>query len=135
MIPSAFVFLDALPLSPVGKVDRAALPEPGRSRPPLDVAYVAPRTRLETPRGRRLGRGARAGASRADADFLELGGHSLAATRLLFRLNQRLGLDLPFPNLFEAPTVAAQARAILEVLAAKLPEAELPRLLDQIEPR
>jgi amino acid adenylation domain-containing protein len=133
MIPSAFVLLDALPLSPVGKVDRAALPEPGRSRPPLEVAYVAPRTRLEETLADAWAEALELDEVGVDDHFLELGGHSLAATRLVFRLNEQLGVELPVSHLFEAPTVAAQSRTILDFLAARLPDAELERLLGRIE--
>ena len=135
MIPSAFVFLDALPLSPAGKVDRMALPDPGRSRPPLEVAYVAPRTRLEETLADAWAEALELDRVGVDDDFLDLGGHSLAATRLLFRLTTQLGVDLPLSHLFEAPTVAAQARAILDLLAARLPDVERERLLRRIETR
>ncbi len=135
MIPSAFVFLDALPLSPAGKVDRTALPDPGRSRPPLEAAYVAPRTGLEEALADAWADALELDRVGVDDDFLDLGGHSLAATRLLFRLTGRLGVELPLSNLFETPTVAAQARAILDLLAATLPDAERERLLGRIETR
>ena len=135
MIPSAFVFLDALPLSPAGKVDRTALPDPGRSRPPLEAAYVAPRTGLEEALADAWADALELDRVGVDDDFLDLGGHSLAATRLLFRLTERLGVELPLSNLFETPTVAAQARAILDLLAATLPDAERERLLGRIETR
>jgi amino acid adenylation domain-containing protein len=133
MIPSAFVFLDTLPLSPVGKLDRTALPDPGRTRPPLEVAYVAPRTRLEETLADVWAEALELDRVGVDDDFLDLGGHSLAATRLLFRLTEQLGVDLHVSDLFEAPTVAVQARSILDIVAARLPDAELEGLLRRLE--
>ena len=129
MIPSVFVFLDALPLSPVGKVDRAALPEPGRDRPALDVVYTAPRTPLEELLADVWAEVLDLDQVGVDDDFLDLGGHSLTAAQLAFRLNERLAVELPLAELFEASTIADQAQAILRVLAGALPDGEGERLL------
>jgi amino acid adenylation domain-containing protein len=110
MVPSTFVLLDALPLTPSGKVDRKALPAPqeeaGRE------GYVAPRAGLEEVVAniwapllgvRRVG---------AHDNFFELGGHSLLATQVVSRLREVLQRELPVRVLFEAPTVAELARRI-----------------------
>jgi amino acid adenylation domain-containing protein len=106
MVPSAFVALDALPLTPNGKVDRRALPRP--DAPPAG-GYVVPRdvTELEVARiwSEALGV-ARVGA--AD-DFFRLGGHSLLALRMMARIRERFGRELPLAALFRGPTVAAFA--------------------------
>ena len=135
MIPSAFVFLDALPLSVVGKVDRASLPEPGRGRPLLDIAYTAPRTRLEETLADAWAEMLELDQVGVDDNFLELGGHSLAAARLMFLLHERLGIDLSLSGFLAAPTVATQARAIVHLIAARLPDQDLERVLDEFEAR
>ena len=108
MVPSALVMLEALPLSPTGKVDRRALPAPERA----GDRYVAPRTAAEQAvaaiYAEVLGT-ARVGGT---DDFFELGGHSLLATRVLSRIRSRLGVDLPFRTLFETPTVERLAAAV-----------------------
>ncbi|HEX2188124.1 MAG TPA: amino acid adenylation domain-containing protein [Longimicrobiaceae bacterium] len=108
MVPSALVALEALPLTPSGKTDRAALPAPER---PAD-AYTAPRTQVEEVLaavwGALLGRervGTREG-------FFALGGHSLLATQVISRVRQLFGVDLPLRALFEAPTVERLAARI-----------------------
>ena len=111
MVPSIFVFLDALPRTPSGKVDRRALPAPVRDRPNLDQPYVEPRTALEKticglwstllgvePVGVR-------------DDFFELGGTSLIALHFASQL-AREGHDLPIVQLFERPTPAGLAAFI-----------------------
>ncbi|MGW4381389.1 amino acid adenylation domain-containing protein [Kitasatospora sp. NPDC004531] len=109
MVPAVFVVGD-LPTSVNGKIDRAKLPAPPRSRPELDVPYREPASDLE----RRI---ARVWADVLDLDdlgaddsFFELGGDSLRATRLLATLRTALGLDLSMADLFAEPTVAAVAR-------------------------
>ena len=135
MVPSAFVFLDALPLSPVGKVDRAALPEPGRDRPPLEVAYAAPRTPLEEMLVDTWAEVLALDQVGVDDEFLDLGGHSLAAAQLAFRLSGQLRLELPWAAVLEASTVAAQAQAILRSLPGVLSDGDLARLLGPDRPR
>ena len=109
MVPSAVVHLERLPLTPVGKVDRDALPAPEGERQ-TEHAYVAPRSELE----RRI-----AGIWREvlgveqvgiDDNFFDLGGHSLLLTRLRARLEAELEVELPIVKLFQHPTVSATAR-------------------------
>jgi len=126
MIPAAFVWLEAFPLTPHGKVDRGALPAPdwaaeGRSGEAL------PRSPLEE-----LLAGIWAdvlGVERVgvDDDFFALGGHSLLASRLLARVQRVLGVTLPLSDLFQAPTVAALAGRIGPLAGAEPPPAAIPR--------
>jgi amino acid adenylation domain-containing protein len=112
MVPSAFVMLDRLPLAPNGKLDRAALPEPDAAALAAGQAYTAPETPAEE----------KVAAIWADVlgiervgihdDFFALGGHSLRATRVIARVEERFGVALPLRTLFENPTVATLAAAI-----------------------
>jgi amino acid adenylation domain-containing protein len=109
MVPTAWVFLAALPLSPAGKVDRRALPAPQVDRV---AERVAPRdgdeeTVLAIWR-EVLGR---EDLGMTD-DFFEVGGHSLVATRVMTRLRERAGVTLPLRVLFQHPTAAALAAAL-----------------------
>ncbi len=111
MVPSALVLLDALPLTPTGKVDRRALPAPDGA-PAGDAASAAPRT----PTAEVLA-GAWAellGVARVGAhdSFFELGGHSLLATQLASRVRRAFGVELPVRAVFEAPTLAGLAERV-----------------------
>jgi len=112
MIPSAFVVLAALPLTPNGKVDRRALPEPSVSRPHLDTPFVAPATPLETELARIWAEALELEGLGVGDDFLDLGGHSLAAARIASRVLGAFDVELPMASLFAATTVAAMARLI-----------------------
>lgn len=112
MVPAAFAELTALPLTPSGKLDRAALPAPDAARPEAGAGYMAPRTETEE-----LLTGIWAqvlGLDRAgiEDDFFELGGHSLLAARLISRVQRVFAADIPLAALFEHPTVASLAAVI-----------------------
>ena len=106
MVPSAFVFLDALPLSPNGKLDRQRLPAPDPGRVDEDRIFVPPRTpteeRVAAIFAQLLGRD-RVGVH---DDFFEMSGDSLLAIQAASRVRQALGIELPLTRLFETPTVA-----------------------------
>ncbi|HLE85933.1 MAG TPA: amino acid adenylation domain-containing protein, partial [Thermoanaerobaculia bacterium] len=109
MVPGSFVRLDALPMAPTGKVDRRALPDPGRERPELDAVYEPPRTATE---GALAGIWADVlGLDRVGVhdDLFALGGHSLIVSRIATRVRGELGRELPLLTVFERPTVAGLA--------------------------
>ncbi|OYP10562.1 hypothetical protein CFC35_40930 [Streptomyces sp. FBKL.4005] len=130
MVPSAVVVLDALPLTANGKVDRAALPAPGRDAPASPAQ--PPRTPMES----RLAALCAELLDRDDIavhdDFFALGGHSLLATQLVTRVRTEFAVDVSLRGFFEAPTVAALAEQILALQAAALDEAELDSLLAEL---
>jgi len=112
MLPSAFVFLDAMPLTASGKVDRRALDALDVSELSLQTPFVAPRTPIEE----RLAAmwSELLGVERVGAldNFFDLGGHSLLTTQLVSRLRAAFELEVPLPTFFEDPTVAGLAQAI-----------------------
>ncbi len=110
MVPAAFLLLDALPLSPNGKVDRRALPAPGAAAG--GAAFSAPRTPLEEMIAGVWSEVLKADRVGRDDNFFELGGHSLLATRVLSRLRETLQVEVPLRALFEASTVARQAALV-----------------------
>jgi acyl carrier protein len=101
MIPSAFVFLEEIPLTPQGKYDRRALPAPNRFE---ESHLVAPRDVLELQLTEQWEELLRVPCGVTD-DFFELGGHSLLAVRLMSRIEQLYGKKIPLATLFKAPTI------------------------------
>jgi amino acid adenylation domain-containing protein len=116
MIPAAFVVLDAFPRTPNGKIDRKQLPVPERSRT-TEVAYVAPRTLTEEILAGTWAEILDLERVGVEDDFFDLGGHSLLAMRVVSRMRQALGVELPLRDLFGAPNVARLA-ARIEALRA-----------------
>ncbi|QIO63385.1 hypothetical protein HA463_37850 (plasmid) [Rhizobium leguminosarum bv. trifolii] len=122
MVPSAFVRLEALPLTMNGKLDRKALPVPD------DDAYA--RRAYEAPLAgiwaellgvERVGR---------HDNFFELGGHSLLAVRLLVRLTEALAVELPLAILFAKPTLAELAReSSISLITQEFDSHQLQKLL------
>jgi len=118
MMPSAFVLLDALPLSPNGKVDRRALPAPERTRPALAGAFAAPRTPVEEVLAGLWAQVFDVEQVSLHDNFFDLGGQSLLAMQVLSRVREAFQVELPLRHLFEAPTVAGLAERIETALRA-----------------
>jgi hypothetical protein len=133
MVPSVFVFLDVLPLTPHGKVDRQALPPAAGTRPDLEKAFVAPRTPVEKALSviwtqilglQQLG---------IYDNFFELGGHSLSAARVISLARIAFEMKLPLRTLFEKPTIEELALVISQSLALGTEQEHLCPILTELE--
>src|SRR3990172_6913022 len=133
MIPSAFVMLRALPLTPNGKVDRLALPEPGKSRPELETPFVAPKTPVEEELARIWAEVLSLDQVGIHDNFFDLGGHSLAATRVVSQVIKKFQLEIPLQSLFQSPTVATMAAVIAKHQGKNLGDEELASILTELE--
>ncbi|MFY0571228.1 non-ribosomal peptide synthase/polyketide synthase [Archangium lansingense] len=105
MVPSAFVALEALPLTANGKVDRKALPAPEPANP-KGAKGTAPRTATEELLANMWATLLGVEHVGVEDDFFALGGHSLVATRLVSWIRAAFGVELPVSAVFESPTVA-----------------------------
>jgi amino acid adenylation domain-containing protein len=112
MIPSIFVVMEKLPLSPNGKIDRKALPPPDQGRVEVAGEFVAPRDPLEQMLAqiwseilsiRRIG---------IHDNFFELGGHSLLAVRIMAEIERLVKKRLPLATFLQAPTIGGLAEVL-----------------------
>jgi amino acid adenylation domain-containing protein/FkbM family methyltransferase len=114
MIPSAFVLLDALPLTSNGKVDRKSLPPPGLGSLDSKKGYVAPGNRVEQVVASIWAEVLKLERVSIVDNFFEIGGHSLSATQVASRIRNTFSIDMPLRWLFEAPTI----KRLSEVMVA-----------------
>jgi amino acid adenylation domain-containing protein len=133
MVPSDVVVLDALPLTPSGKVDRRALPEPDAGRAAEARPWRAPQTPIEEELCATWARLFDLERVSADDDFFELGGHSLLATQLVSDLRAAFRLELPLRALFDFPVLADLAREVERALREGKGTA-VPPLVPQFRP-
>jgi amino acid adenylation domain-containing protein len=133
MVPSVFVTLNSLPKAPNGKVQLSALPAPSRGRPLLDRSITLPRTPLETTVCAIWREVLELDEVGIHDPFLDLGGDSLAAGRIIARITERFHVDLSLRSLIETPTVAGLAAAIAGRLAHALARSAQERLLAEPE--
>ena len=110
MVPSAFVVLDALPMTVSGKLDKRALPAPTFDGPAVEKPANASEQRMAELWAETLG--AEVEQLSVHANFFELGGHSLLATQLVTRVGRAFDVDLPLRVLFESPTLRGLSVAV-----------------------
>jgi acyl carrier protein len=146
MVPTAYMLLDALPLTANGKIDRQALPTPDTARPDLHTTYIPPRTPIEEALHNLwtdlLGLDH---IGIHDNFFGDCGGHSLLATQVLAHIREDLQVALPLTRFFDGPTIGELAAALIEdpssrpdveqraellLTVARLSEEEVDALLD-----
>ncbi|MES1184765.1 MAG: amino acid adenylation domain-containing protein [Myxococcales bacterium] len=113
MVPASFVSLEAIPLTPNGKVDRAALPAPDDTAQ-LAKLHVAPRTANESLVAELWSEALGRENPSVTDNFFDSGGHSLLAVRLLSELERRVGVSLPLAALLEQPTIEQLARRLAD---------------------
>jgi hypothetical protein len=117
MVPTSFVMLDQLPLTPSGKLDRRALPAPELSGIQSEREYVAPRTEVEESLAgiwTRLLKVERVGVN---DNFFELGGHSVLVTRMISEVNSIFQVDISLRIVFETPIISSIASEIEKAMA------------------
>ncbi|GAB4213036.1 MAG: hypothetical protein OHK0022_49610 [Roseiflexaceae bacterium] len=119
MLPTAFVLLDALPLTRNGKLDRRALPDLQATDLVQSAAFVAPRTPTEQALAGLWGALLNLDQPGVHDNFFAAGGHSLLATRLLARIRQHFQVELSLLSLFEGPTIAELATQIDQAQSAR----------------
>ncbi|HEY9900383.1 MAG TPA: alpha/beta fold hydrolase, partial [Pantanalinema sp.] len=119
MVPSFFVLLDKLPLSPNGKVDRCALPAPGVIEGARSANYVAPRNLVEEVLAGIWGEILDIDHVGIDDHFFDLGGHSLLLVGILARLRETLGVELSIRQILENPTIALLASVVDHAMTAQ----------------
>ncbi|MEQ8386233.1 MAG: phosphopantetheine-binding protein, partial [Coleofasciculus sp. A1-SPW-01] len=112
MVPSAFVQLDAFPLTPNGKVDRRALPKPEQTRLELTETFVSPRDDVEIKLTQIWQNVLGVQPISIRDNFFELGGHSLLAVQLVNQIKKIIGTDIPLVTLFQLATIEEIANSL-----------------------
>lgn len=133
MVPTAFVLLDQMPLTPNGKINRRALPAPEILRPELEQGYIAPRNDIEMALVDLWKEVLGINEVGVSDNFFDLGGHSLKATRLLSKVRSIFRTQLPLSIVFEAATIESLARALVEHEPRPGQTAKIARVLQKIK--
>jgi len=115
MVPSTFVWIEALPLTPTGKLNRRALPPPNASLPHLDDVYIPPATDLQRQIAATWSQVLGIEKLGIESSFFNIGGHSLLAMQVISRLSDSLNMDIPLRMMFEKPTIRGFAEAIIDM--------------------
>jgi amino acid adenylation domain-containing protein len=132
MIPSVFMFLGSLPLTN-GKLDRKALPKPEDKRPELTQSYAHARNETEQKLVRIWEQVLEVRPVGIHDNFFDLGGHSLAAARVVSGVIRGFQLEIPLQSLFQSPTVAEMAAVITANQGKQLGQTEMESILTELE--
>ncbi len=132
MVPGTFVSLDALPLTPSGKVDRRSLPEPAEPGGAGGEEWAEPRTPLEQAVAAIWSEVLGVERVGVQDDFFALGGHSLLAAQVVAQVRSDFAVELPMHSLFTMPTVASLSEEIGRLMGS-VDEDETARLLAKLE--
>ena len=119
MLPTHFVILDKMPLTPNGKIDRKALPEPPNSRPNLAQSYQAPKGQLEIKLTQQWEALLQINPIGRNDKFFELGGNSIQAAQFIGQLQKELNASIFVTTIFNHPTIAAYAKMLKKEYAAE----------------
>lgn len=114
MVPSHFVFMNSFPVTPNGKIDRKALPEPDRTRPELEATFVEPRNQVEEVLAGIWSELLNIEKVGINDNFFDLGGHSILVVQLVSRIREVFQEELPLRSVFEHPTILELAELLLE---------------------
>lgn len=133
MVPSAVVFLEALPLTSNNKLDRQALPPPDGIIAASGTTYIAPRNTTEETLATIWTQVIGLKQVGIFDNFFEVGGHSLLATQVVARIRSTFRVELPLRTLFEGPTIAQLGTAILSRLAEQENSDLLAQMLAELE--
>ncbi|WP_198299658.1 MupA/Atu3671 family FMN-dependent luciferase-like monooxygenase [Tumebacillus avium] len=135
MVPSYVMFLDAMPLTPNGKVDRKALPNPVQDRAKMQKVYVAPQSQMEQTLSQLWQDVLRIDRVGVHDNFFELGGHSILAVQVHGKIKETLGVDVPVVQLFQYPTIAGLAKYLNETDRGEQDHALVQKGLGRAESR
>ena len=116
MMPTGWVLLDEIPLTSSGKVNRAALPDPGRTRPDTGQSFIAPPTMIEEVLAAIWRQVLDLDHVSGSDNFFWLGGHSLLATQIISRIRESFQIELPVRALFESPTLAELSERVEAIM-------------------
>jgi acyl carrier protein len=133
MVPSAFVMLDSIPLTPNGKVDIRTLPSAEEGRSQAEREFISPRNPEEEKVVAIWTEVLKLEHVSVNDNFFELGGHSLLATQIISRIRSVFRVQMPLHSFLETPTVAGLAEKISQCPPAESEEEEMARLLQELD--
>jgi hypothetical protein len=133
MVPSNFIFLKKMPLTPNGKIDRRALPENGDVLLESESVYVQPQNIIEEVLVDMWEEVLGIAHIGTYDNFFRLGGHSLLVTQVISRINHIFRIELPLSILFDHPTIAELANVLVKYESAPGQMATIARLQKRIQ--
>lgn len=134
MVPSTFVELAALPLTANGKIDKRALPEPGKARPTLATEYEAPSSTTERRLQKIWANVLCLEPIGVNDDFFDLGGHSLLAIQVTARINALFKIIVPLRTLFECSTIGRLAAQVEALAQNEITDSAIVQRADREQP-